>query len=707
MMIGAILLPEAGMKKFFVFAAVLIFLCSLSLADEGMWLYNQFPKAKVESKYGFAPTDDFLEHLRLSSVRMGASASFVSPDGLVFTNHHVGATCIHNISTPDHDYMKTGFFARTRAEEAKCPGQEVAVLTNITDVTDKVNAAVTPAMTPVQAAAAQHGAMSKIEKDCSQGADVSCQIVTLYAGAMYHLYKYRQYRDVRLVMAPEYDAAFFGGDPDNFTYPRFDLDITFFRVYENGQPVHVNHFLKWSPTGVKEGELVFVSGHPGSTGRLLTMPELEFRRDVQYPFSLRSLEHRIDVLKKFSAESADNARIAERELFSLQNTYKAQTGYQSGLLNKTSMAQKAADEKALREWVANDPGRKTQYGDPWAEIEKAMKTEREFFVQEQFVEGALGLRGNMAASARTLVRLAEERSKPSEQRIRGFQDSALPGVERRIASTAPVFKSLEERNLSDGLTEMRAQLGADHPVVKKTLNGRTPAEAAKQMIQGSKLDDPAFRKQLLDGGKAAIDASTDPLIAVMKAIDPDARAIRKRVEEEVDAPIRGTGATLAKIRFARYGTAQAPDATGTLRLNYGVVKSYQLEGKTIPWHTNFAGAFDHAAKNNNQPPYQLPESWHKAKSKLDLTVPLNTVNTADSIGGNSGSPTVNTKGEVVGILFDGNIQSLPWNFFFDDSVGRTVIVDSRGIVEALRKIYNAGPLADELLGVKASTGGSK
>jgi hypothetical protein len=508
-------------------------------------------------------------------------------------------------------------------------------------------------------------------------------------------------------MAPEYDAAFFGGDPDNFTYPRYDLDITFFRVYENGKPVHVDHYLKFSQTGVKEGDLIFVSGHPGSTGRLLTMPELEFRRDVQYPFQLRSLAHRIDLLKKFSAESADNARIAERELFGLQNTFKAVTGYQSGLLNKVSMTKKDADEKALRDWVASDPARKQQYGDPWADIAKATATERELYVQEQFIEGALGLRGNMAMMARLLVRVADEKQKPSEQRLRGFQDSALPGIERRLASPAPIFKTLEERNLADGLADMQAQLGADNPVVKKILNGRQPAEAAKQLIAGSKLDDPAVRKQLFDGGKAAIDASSDSLIAVMKAIDPEARAVRTRVEDEVDAPIRRTASSLAKIRFAKYGTAQAPDATGTLRLNYGVVKSYQLDGKTIPHATNFAGAFDHAAKNANQPPYQLPESWHKAKSKLDLTVPLNTVNTADSIGGNSGSPTVNTKGEIVGILFDGNIQSLPWNFFFDDAVGRTVIVDSRGILEALRKIYNAKPLADELTAAPATGGGSK
>jgi len=692
------------MKKFLVITAVLIFLCSVALADEGMWLYNQFPKAKVEKKYGFSPTDDFLEHLRLSSVRMGASASFVSPDGLVFTNHHVGAGCIHNISTPEKDYMKLGFFAATRAQEAKCPGLEVAVLTDIRDVTNDVNAAVKPEMTAPQAAAAQRAAMGKLEKDCSQG-DVSCQIVTLYSGAMYHLYKYRQYHDVRLVMAPEYDAAFFGGDPDNFTYPRYDLDITFFRVYENDKPVHVDHYLKFSQTGVKEGDLIFVSGHPGSTGRLLTMPELEFRRDVQYPFSMRSMAHRIDLLKKFSAESADNARIAERELFGLQNSFKAQTGYQSGLLDKASMAKKAADEKALRDWVVNDPARKQQYGDPWSEIAKAVAVQRELYMQEAFIEGALGLRGNMPTAARTLVRLADEKEKPSEQRLRGFQDAALPGIERRLTSPAPIFKNLEERNLADGLAEMQSQLGADHPVVKKILNGRQPAEAAKQFIAGSKLDDPAVRKVLMQGGKRALDASNDPLIAVMRAIDPEARAIRKRVDDEVDAPIRRTATSLAKIRFAKYGTEQAPDATGTLRLNYGVVKSYKLDGKTIPHATNFGGAFEHAARNGNQNPYQLPDSWHKAKSKLDLSVPLNTVNTADSIGGNSGSPTVNTKGEIVGILFDGNIQSLPWNFFFDDTVGRTVIVDSRGILEALRKIYNAKPLADELTGAAAASGG--
>jgi hypothetical protein len=664
-----------------------------------MWLYNAFPKDKVKAKYNFEVKQQFLDHLRLSSVRMGASASFVSPDGLVFTNHHVGAGCIHNISTGDKDYMKNGFYAKTRAEEAKCPGMEVSILTDIKDVTDQVQTAAKADMNPALASAAQRAVISKLEKDCSAGQDIECDVVTLYAGGMYHLYKYRKYDDVRLVFAPEYSTAFFGGDPDNFTYPRYDLDITFFRIYENDQPVKPQHYLKWSKAGVKENELVFVSGNPGSTGRLLTMEQLEFMRDVQYPFTLKSLAHRIDLLKKFGAESPENARIAERELFGLQNSFKAITGYNSGLIDRSLMAKKAAEQKELQAWVNADPKRKAQFGDPWADAAKAFAVDRELYVPMALVEGAGALRGSMAGFARTLVRAATERSKPNEQRMRGFNDSALPSLERRVLSTAPIYKNLEILNLVDGLTDMRDRLGADNPVVQKILKGRQPADAAKELIEGSKLDDVAVRKQLYEGGQAAIEASTDPLIVVMRDIDPDARALRKRNEDEVEAVLRRTGTTLAKIRFARYGTTMAPDATGTLRVNYGVVKSYTLSGKNIPWFTTMGGAYQLSAKHNNQSPYELAESWAKAKSKINLNTPLDTVNTADSIGGNSGSPTVNTKGEIIGILFDGNIESLPWNFMYDDKVGRTVLTDSRGITEALRNIYGAGALADELVGM--------
>jgi hypothetical protein len=695
------------MKRVLLLIMAVLLVGSTALADEGMWLYNAFPKDRVKAKYGFEPSQEFLEHLRLSSVRMGASASFVSPDGLVFTNHHVGAGCIHNLSTGGKDYMKSGFYARTPAEEAKCPGIEVSVLLDIKDVTDQVQGATKPDMTPAQAGQVQRVAMSRLEKECSSGQGIQCETVTLYAGAMYHLYKYRKYNDVRLVFAPEYDIAFFGGDPDNFTYPRYDLDITFFRVYENDKPIKVDHYLRWSKNGVKEGDLIFVSGHPGSTGRLLTMAELQYRRDVQYPFTLKSYAHRIDALKKFGTESPENARIAERELFGLQNSFKAITGYQSGLLDKKLMDKKAAEQKELQDFVSSDPKRKQQFGDPWADIAGAVAVQRELFIPNSFVEGAFGLRGNMATFARTLVRVTAEKEKPNDQRLRGYQESAIPSIEQRLFSTAPIYRSLELLNLSDGLTEMREQLGANHPVVQKILNGRQPTEVARQLIEGSKLDDVAFRKQLYNGGKVAVDASNDPLIVIMRAIDSDARAVRKRYEDEVDAVIRRNGSVLAKIRFAKFGTTVAPDATGTLRLNYGAVKSYALAGQQVPWFTTMGGAYDHAARHDGKPPYQLPESWLKSKSKLDPKTPLDTVNTADSIGGNSGSPAVNTNGEIVGILFDGNIESLPWNFMFDDTVGRTVLTDSRGIIEALRKIYDAGTLADELTGRSANASAGK
>ncbi|MGA3211107.1 MAG: S46 family peptidase [Terriglobales bacterium] len=686
------------MKRAFLLIFAVITLCGAVAADEGNWLYEAFPKDQVKARYGFEPSQEFLDHLRLSSVRIGASASFVSPDGLVFTNHHVGAGCVHDLSTGGKDYMKDGYYARTRAEEAKCPGLEISVLTEIKDVTSQVQGVAKPEMAMAEAAQAQRAEMSRLEKECSTAANTRCEVVTLYAGAMYHLYKYRRYTDVRLVFAPEFEMAFFGGDPDNFTYPRYDLDITFFRVYENDKPVRPENYLQWSKNGVKEGDLVFVSGNPGSTGRLLTVAQLEYLRDLAYPFTLKSYARRVDMLKKFGAESPENSRVAERELFGLQNSFKAITGYQSGLLDPSLMAKKAADEKELRDYVNSDPKRTEQFGDPWDAIASAVAAQRELFLATNFIEGGAGLRGSMAGYARTLVRLTAEKEKPNDQRMRGFQDSAIPTIEQRLFSPAPIYRSLELLNLTDGLTDMRDRLGADNPVVKEILNGRTPAEAAKALIDGSKLDDVAFRKQLYAGGKKAVDASDDPLIVVMRTIDPEARAIRKQNEDRVEAVLRRNGGTVAKIRFAKYGPKDAPDATGTLRLNYGVVKGYTLNGQQVPWFTTMGGAFEHAAKHGDRPPYQLPASWIKAKSKMDLNTPLDTVNTVDSIGGNSGSPTVNTKGEIIGILFDGNIESLPWNFLFDDTVGRTVIVDSRGIIESLRKVYDAAPLADELTG---------
>jgi Peptidase S46 len=695
------------MKRFLTIVLACTFLSStVALADEGMWLYNAPPKDAIKAKYGFELTQQWLDHVRLSSVRFnnGGSGSFVSPDGLTFTNHHVGAECVHQLSTGGHDYIKTGFYAKTQAEEAKCPNLELNQLVGIEDVTDKVNARVKPGMSAAEAGQAQRAAMSDVEKNCSTSTGLRCDVVIFYSGQVYNLYKYKKYTDVRLVFAPEFDIAFFGGDPDNFTYPRYDLDITFFRVYENGKPAHLDNYLKWSSSGVNDGDLIFVSGHPGNTGRLLTMAQLEFLRDVQYPAALKYYARRIEVLQSFSKESEENARIAQEDIFSLQNSQKAITGYEAGLTDKSIMEEKAADEAKLRTAFKAD-SKTADTPDPWNEIVQAIKVNQSIYGNLTYLERLRGF-PRLPLLARTLVRAAEEKPKPNPDRFREFRDSALPSLQQQLFSTEPIYKNLEIVLLTDALTEMQQSLGNENPDVEKLLQGKSPAEAAKQLIMNTKLDDVAVRKQLYEGGQRAIDASTDPLITVMRAIDPDARTARKEYEDKVESVVRRDGGTIAKARFAQSGFTQPPDATFTLRLSYGQVKGYQENGKAIPFDTNIGGAYEHAAEHSNQPPYNLPESWMKSKSQLNLNTPLNFVSTADIIGGNSGSPTVNKRGEVVGIIFDGNIESLAWNFAYSDKQARAVSVDSRGIQEALRKIYGAGVLADELMGTKASAASS-
>jgi Peptidase S46 len=692
------------MKRFLaVLLSFALVFSTLATADEGMWLYNAPPKDKIKAKYGFEVTQAWLDHLRLSSVRFnnGGSGSFVSADGLTFTNHHVGAQCVQQLSTEGHDYIKTGFYAKTQADEAKCPNLELNQLVGIEDVTDRVNAGVKPEMSAADTNQAQRAAMSQIEKDCATATGMRCDVVTFYSGQVYNLYKYKKYTDVRLVFAPEFGIAFFGGDPDNFTYPRYDLDITFFRVYENDKPAHLDNYLKWSQTGVKDGDLIFVSGHPGNTGRMLTMAQFEFLRDTQYPMTLKLLLRRIAVLQDFSKQSEENARIAKEDIFGLQNSQKAITGYQSGLLDKAIMDAKAADEAKLRASFKADP-KNAGVADPWGEIAQAITVQQSIYPNLTYLERQRGFNSHLAQLARVLVRAAAEKPKPNQERMREFRDSNLPSFEQQLFSSEPIYKNLEIALLTDSLSEMQDALGKDNPDVQKVLQGKTPAEAAKDLITNTKLEDVAVRKQLYEGGQAAVDASTDPLIGVMRAIDPDARAARKQFEDKVDAVVRRDGTIVAKARFAQSGFAQPPDATFTLRLSYGAVKGYQENGKPVPFATNMGGAYEHAAEHQSQSPYNLPDSWIKSKANLDLKTPLNFVSTPDIIGGNSGSPTVNKKGEVVGIIFDGNIESLPWYIAFSDVQGRAVSVDSRGIQEALRKIYGAGALADELIGTKAA-----
>ena len=692
------------MRRWILIVSAVLLMAGVAAADEGMWLFNVPPTAKVKAAYGFDLTKAWLDHVQLSSVRFnnGGSGSFVSADGLTFTNHHVGAACIQQLSTGGKDYMKEGYYAKSRAEEAKCPDLELNVLQSIEDVTPKVNAAVKPNMSVADQGQAQRAAMSAIEQQCTTATKLRCDVVTLYSGAMYHLYRYKKYTDVRLVFAPEFEAAFFGGDPDNFEYPRYDLDICFFRVYENDRPAHLYNFFKWSTTGVKEGDLIFVSGNPGSTGRLNTMSQLEFLRDVQYPQVLKSLARRDALLKKFSAGSAENARTAQELMFGIENSLKAFKGYQSGLLDKNLMAKKAADEAGMRQAIASDPKKKSQFGDPWPEISKAMDVQKQIYYPLTYLERRGGFRGDLAGFARVLVRVAQEKTKPNGERLREYRDSALPSLEQDLFSAAPIYPSLEKVLLTDSLAEMSENMPGN-PLVKRILNGQTPTELAANLISGTKLQDIAVRKQLYEGGHAAIQASTDPLIVLMRQIDPDARVVRKQFDDQVDAVVRQDGGTIAKIRFATAGTSTYPDATFTLRLSYGAIRGFTENGEgtvpagtKLPYFTTIGGAYEHAAQHGNKPPYDLAPSWVKAKSKLNLNTPLNVTETADIIGGNSGSPVINRAGEVVGIIFDGNIQSLPWNFVYDDAIGRSIQVDSRGILEALRGIYNVADLANEL-----------
>lgn len=680
----------------------LVGLSSSARADEGMWLYNTFPAEKVQKQYGFLPTQEWLDHLRSSSVRFnnGGSGSFVSADGLAFTNHHVGADCIEKLATSGADYMKAGFYAKSQAEEAKCPDLELNVLVGIEDVTAKVKAGAKKSMSTADVGQAQRSAMSALELDCASSTGLRCDVVTLYSGEVYNLYKYKKYTDVRLVFAPEFAAAFFGGDPDNFTFPRYDLDITFFRIYENGKPVHLDNYLRWSNVGVKEGDLIFVSGHPGRTDRQETVAQIMFLKDVDFPARLANYKRRIDALQKFSAESPENARVAQEDIFGLQNSQKAIGGEYKALQNTAVLLKMhTAEREQEQAYVAKHAGEPN----PWEEISNAVKVNREIYDSLMHVERMRGFTSDLAGYARTLVRVAAEKPKPNGDRLREYRDSALPSLEQALFSTAPVYKSLETVTLTTGLAQLKDALGIDDPAVKAALQGKSPAEAAKALIAGTKLEDVALRKQLYEGGKVAIDASTDPLIVLMRTVDPEAREARKRFDDEVDAVVRRDGATIVRARFAQTGFTQPPDATFTLRLSYGPVKGYEEGGKKVPYCTTFAGAFQHAEEHGNKPPYELAPSWIKMKSKLNLQTPLNFVSTADIIGGNSGSPTVNKAGEVVGIIFDGNIQSLALDFYYDDRQARAVSVDSRGIIEALRNIYGANGLADELTGAKAAT----
>jgi hypothetical protein len=670
-------------------------------ADEGMWLFNNPPRKILKEKYQFDATDKWLEHVQKSSVRFnsGGSGSFVSADGLVMTNHHVGADALQKFGDKDHNYIRDGFHARTPAEEKRCHDLELNVLMSIEDVTDQVNAAVKADMSPEEAFVARRKIIAEIEKKSQDETKLRSNVITLFQGGQYHLYRFKRYTDVRLVFAPEQQIAFYGGDPDNFEYPRFDLDICFFRVYENDKPIHPKHYLKWSKAGAGEGELVFVSGHPGRTDRLDTMDELHYLRDRGFPYLLRRL-FRIEVLlSAYSARSEENARKAKELLFSVQNSRKARVGGLAGLLDPYIMAKKDAAEKTLRDAIANDPKLKDALG-AWNAVAKAEKVRAAHVKDATMLENGIGFACQQFAIARTLLRAAEEKPKSNGERLREYTDSNLASLEFQLFSEEPIYNDFEMLRLTDALTFLTEELGYQNELVQKVLAGKSPQQRAYDLISGTKLNDVNERKRLYEGGMKAIEESTDPMIAFAKLVDPASRAVRKIMETQVDEVKQQAYAKIAKAKFAVEGTNSYPDATFTLRLSFGVVKGYEQESQHIPFQTDFTGLYQRAEEHHNQFPFNLPPRWVEKKDKLDMKTPFNFVCTADIIGGNSGSPVINKDAELVGIIFDGNIQSLVLDYIYTDEQSRAVSVHSSGIMEALRKVYEAHELADELAGRK-------
>jgi hypothetical protein len=666
-------------------------------ADEGMWLFNRPPHQLLNERYGFKLERDWLENSQKASARFnnGGSGGFVSPSGLVVTNHHIGADSILKLSAKGKDLHEDGYVATTPEDELKCPDLELNVLQEIVDVTDQVRAAVKPEMTPAEAHAARSAVVARIAKESMSQTGLRSDVVMLYRGAEYHLYRYKKYTDVRLVLAPEHAVASFGGDVDNFEFPRHDLDFCFFRVYEDGKPAKTPHYFKWSTTGPADGDLVFVSGHPGTTNRLETLAHLKHRRDVTHPYTLQMLRQREALLSQYALTGSEQKRAAQKDLYSIANARKAVTGQYQGLLNPAILAAKEKLEKDLREPIESDPARAKDYGRPWERISEALDQLALFERQYYLIERGDAFDSQLFRIARHLVRLADEVARDDGKRLPEYRSTALGSLQIQLFSPAPISVDLERAKLAGSLAFLAENLGGKDAVVVKVLAGKSPAERAAELIAGTKLAQVAERKRLFEQGKASIADSSDPLVRLAMLVDADARNVRQRFAliEEVH---QSAYASVAKATFDRFGTAVAPDATFTLRLAFGVVKGYRVDAEDVPYATTLAGLFSRAAEHANTEPFGLPKRWLDGKSKLDLTTPLNFVSTADTIGGNSGSPVLNRAGELVGINFDRNRHGLVRNFVYTDEQARHISVHARAVLEALRNLYHADNLVREL-----------
>ncbi len=675
--------------------ALFFALSNVASADEGMWTLDHFPSQTVGALHGFTPSQAWLDHVRSSSLRIagGCSASFVSPQGLIMTNHHCAVECADNLSTSSKNYVENGFYAKTEAEEQKCDGFEIDRLDTITDVTKEMLAA-TKGLSGAAFTAASRAENAKLQKACATNPAIRCDVVSLYHGGIYDVYKYHRYRDVRLVFIPEFGIAQFGGDPDNFNFPRFDFDVAFIRAYENGKPAETPQYLHWSKNGSKAGDLVFVAGNPGSTQREMTVSELEYLRDVTLPRRIAMLAELRGQLEEYQSEGPEQKRTSNDELFYTENSYKVFVGQLQALDDPTFFGKLVTNENHLRSQVAAKPALQKSYAQVWNKMAALQTLKKKMEITYSYKSGA-AFRSSYFRFAQTLVRLPVEKAKPNAERLPEYSDSALVTLPEELFDPSPIYPGVEELNLAFALDNLRREFGPDDSFVKEVLQNRSPQDEAHYLVGNTKLGSIDFRKKLYEGGEAAVVASDDPFIDLARRIDTESRAVRKQYEDQVLNPSRQLSESIAKARFAVEGTSVYPDATFSERLSYGVVKGFTDEHGTAAPYTTIGGLFTRA---NGATPYVLPQSWLDAKSSLDLSTPMNVSTTNDIIGGNSGSPLINENGEVVGLIFDGNIHSLGGAFGYDPKLNRAVAVDSRALVAGLTHVYHADRIVTEITG---------